>query len=560
MNYKYMPAQRLQKKERQFLTYGLRYSWLVLCVLVTACSSPNKTASEGAVSTLANQAVVSKSDTFTVQLLGINDFHGQILPVENLGGMHHLSHHLLSAIESTDEHTFILHAGDHVGASPAESALLQDEPAIDFLNILQNNCNIQRDKTCHIIGTAGNHEFDEGSDEMLRLLNGGNHTNGPFIHAPWTGTNYQTVSANVTYNKSQQLLLEPYAIHQVNNVPIGFIGITLDITPELVIPGMVDNLEFKNQSEAVSHYVDELQRKGIESIVVIVHDGTTADYYDGDTQDDAVIPTDSRFGRFLKQLPDAVDVIVSGHSHRFTNAYVENKNGKKLLVTQAFSSGRAYADISIKINRETRDIVESSAEVIYANVDIKRKLSSKSADSLKKISKLVSNANEYAKEYTRTVINTYEPMADEITLGHFIADAHQYALKSDCAIMNNGGVRAQMERGKVTWGDLFAIQPFGNALVERRYSGEQLMSLITGEHFWSRGVVIDSDGQITLDGKAIETDHDYTVGGNAYIMNSEQFSVGELVKIEGVDIEKTVDYVKSLPTPFSLSDTPTTPQ
>ena len=557
MNPTYIISGLMQNKRRFSKALSWHHLSLALCLSLAACSfsAENTVTKQFPISTQSEER--TKGDVFTVQLLGINDFHGQLLPIENQGGMYNLSHHLLSAIESTDEHSFVLHAGDHVGASPAESALLKDEPAIDFLNIIQSYCQTQLNNRCRIIGTAGNHEFDEGSDEMLRLLKGGNHETGPFIHSPWLGTNYQTISANVKYEKSQELMLEPYVIHKVNGVPIGFIGITLDITPELVIPGMIDNLAFGDQSDAVIHYVDELQSKGVESIVVIVHDGTGAEYYDGATQNDADIPTEGRFRQFLSKLPSAVDVVVSGHSHLFTNSYVANRHGKKMLVTQAFANGRAYADISISIDRKTEDIVKSSAEVIYAKEDLDGIYNSNVTKVLAKIGRLISQATDYAKEYTQTIINTYEPTENEIPLGQFIADIHQHALKSDCAIMNSGGVRATLEAGETTWGELFAIQPFGNELVERRFSGKQLVSLITSEHYWSSSVVIGNDGQITLNGEAIKASRYYTVAGNAYIMNSEPFSVGEMTLINGTDIEKTVDYIKSLPTPFNFRSVPT---
>lgn len=514
---------------------------------LSACSLTNKRVA----------SAKSEQSNFTVQLLGINDFHGQTLPIGDEGGILNLSNHLLAAIESSDEHTFILHGGDHVGASPAESALLQDEPAIDFLNILQNHCRLKKENACQIIGTAGNHEFDEGSDEMLRLLNGGNHANGPFIHSPWQGSNYQTLSANVVDKESQSLLLEPYSVHIVNDVPIGFIGITLDTTPELVVPGIVENLNFKDQSEAVRFYANELQQQGVKSIVVIVHDGTEIEYYPGPTQESIAIPADSQFAKFLNKLPNTVDVVVSGHSHEFTNTYYKNETGKSLLVTQAFSSGRAYSDISITIDPISKDIVESSAEVIFTKSSTRPRLNKSSSTSLNQIKHLVAKSTEYAKEYTLAVLNTYVPVESEIHLGQFIADAHKYMLKTNLAVMNDGGVRAELQPGDITWGQLFAVQPFGNPLVIRRYTGEQLLNLIDTEHFWSSGTSISADGAVTINSTPVNPNASYTVGGNGYIMNSQGFTVGELILVRGIDVEETATYIKSLPNPFNFLDVPT---
>lgn len=526
----------------------IAFCCLSLCsiILLSACST--------AINLESPPSEVNQE--FTVQLLGINDFHGQTLPIGDQAGMLNLSEHLLSAIESTNEHTFILHGGDHVGASPAESALLQDEPAIDFLNIIQSHCNAHRDGTCHIIGTAGNHEFDEGSDEMLRLFDGGNHINGPFLHASWRGSNYQTLSANVVDRQTQSLLLAPYTIYEVNNVPIGFIGITLESTPQLVIPGMVDNLEFKNQSAIVAYYTDELRKQGVESIVVIIHDGSESESYLGATRQEAFIPSDSRFFSFLKALPDAIDVVVTGHSHQFTNAYVTNATGKTILLTQAYASGRAYADISITINPATSDIIAATAEIITTFENKANVLSASASATLNEIKNLITASTQFAEAYTSTVVNEYAPTDNEIPLGQFIADSHKFALKSDFAVMNDGGVRAQLNPGEVTWGQLFAIQPFGNSLVVRRYTGAQLLTLRGSRVYWNSGTVSNAEGQLSSFGEAILVGNEYTVGGNNFIMNNDAFSVGVLVSNSGSDIDETVNYIKALPKPFSLMDIP----
>lgn len=497
-----------------------------------------------------------EADDFTLKIIGINDFHGQILPKNDEGGMYKLSAHLLQAIESTSDYSFVLHAGDHVGASPAESALLQDEPSISFLNIMSQYCIDTREKTCQVIGTAGNHEFDEGSAEMMRLLQGGNHQKGPFLGAQWAGANYKMLSANVIDQETKTPLLLPYVVHNVNGVDIGFVGLTLDSTPELVVPGAVDNLVFEDQAEVANHFVKVLQEQGVNTIVIIVHDGTEADYYSGHTKQKVGIDTSSPFGNFLAKLPNAVDLVVTGHSHNFTNAYFTRDDGTQLLVTQAFSSGRAYADITLTINAVSKDVTASVAQVMLANDAPTVSLSAGALDTLSKLQHLIANAVDYAKTYTQAYISIYKPSVNDIPLGQFIANSHQYSLQTDMAIMNKGGVRADLKAGELVWGDLFAIQPFSNQLVVREYTGEQLLNLIDTKQYWSSDVGIDENGQISLRGKSIEVDRKYTVGGNNYIMNSTRFSVGKQVRLGGLDIDATVAYIKRLDTPFNLQDIP----
>jgi len=524
---------------------------VLLCITAVSCAVDKKQ-----YEALHNPANTAANDEFDVQLLGINDFHGQIKALEERGGMYQLSRHLLHAIATSPEPSFILHAGDHVGASPAESALLQDEPSIDFLNILGQYCLGLSNNACHVIGAAGNHEFDEGSDEMLRLLNGGNHANGPFLQRQWQGANYVTLSANVVDKDNQNLLLPAYVVHYVNEVPIGFIGITLDTTPDMVIPGMVDNLVFEDQANIVTKYAAELTAKGINAIVVIVHDGSKDVFYAGDTSTSAGIEMDSKFGRFITRLPDEVDVLVTGHSHRFTNAYVSNQNAKTFLVTQAFSSGIAYSDITITLSKQSNDIVKSSASVIMTNIDTELELDDKSAKTLNAIKRLEQSAVHFAKGITSQVIGTYMPSQQDMSLGQFIADSHLYSVAADMAVMNNGGVRASLPSGPVTWGDLFSIQPFGNALIKREYTGQQLQVLIDEDHFWSSNVARNKHGRLILNGKPIIDTLSYSVTGNAYILNTDGFAKGKLLGTFGQDIEATVDYIKSLSQPFSLQVRP----
>ena len=497
-----------------------------------------------------------KADDFTLKIIGINDFHGQVLPKDDKGGMYNLSAHLLQAIESTSDYSFVLHAGDHVGASPAESALLQDEPSISFLNTLSQYCIDTREQTCQVIGTAGNHEFDEGSAEMMRLLQGGNHQKGPFLDAQWAGANYKMLSANVIDQETKAPLLPSYVVHKVNGVDIGFIGLTLDSTPELVVPGAVENLVFEDQAEVANHVVKVLQEQGVNAIIIIVHDGTEADYYSGNTKQKVGIDTLSQFGTFLSKLPNTVDLVVTGHSHNFTNAYFTRNNGTPLLVTQAFSSGRAYADITLTMNTVSKDVTASVAQVMLVNDAPTASLSIGATATLGKLQRLIGDAVDYAQTYTQAYISIYKPSANDIPLGQFIANSHQYSLQTDMAIMNKGGVRADLKAGELVWGDLFAVQPFSNQLVVREYTGEQLLRLIDDKQYWSSDVVIEESGQMILRGKPIELGHTYTVGGNNYIMNSAGFSVGKHVRLGGLDIDATVDYIKRLDAPFNLRDTP----
>jgi 2',3'-cyclic-nucleotide 2'-phosphodiesterase / 3'-nucleotidase / 5'-nucleotidase len=201
-----------------------------------------------------------------VQLLGINDLHGQldtIRTVKNsageitakMGGIEYLAGYLKQR-EQANPNTLMLHAGDAVGASAPVSALLQDEPTIHLLNEIGFDA-----------GTIGNHEFDEGVEEMLRLINGGAHPKtGDF-----EGADFPYVAANVEYKETGKLVLDPYVIKEVDGVKIGIIGVVTTGTPDIVIPKMVENVKFTSEVDAINKYSEELVGQGVKNIVVLAH-------------------------------------------------------------------------------------------------------------------------------------------------------------------------------------------------------------------------------------------------------------------------------------------------
>src|SRR5262249_47324402 len=175
------------------------------------------------------------------------------------------------------EHTLIVHAGDHVGASTPESSFFQDEPSISFLNMLANNYCSYADKMnprCNMAGTPGNHEFDEGQTEMLRLVNGGTHRSGPFFEQTYRGARFPYVSANVVDKASRQPILPPFVIKEVNGVRLALLGAVLKETPTIVAPTGVQDLAFLDEAESINRYVNLLQQtENIHTFIVLIHQG-----------------------------------------------------------------------------------------------------------------------------------------------------------------------------------------------------------------------------------------------------------------------------------------------
>lgn len=527
----------------------------------------------------SNRREHRRHKTETVRLLGFNDFHGQLsqgrtVASRPVGGAAVLASYLRSSAADFPERALIIHAGDHVGASPPASALLQDEPSITFLNLLANReCRGARRENarCNIVGTLGNHEFDEGTDEMLRLIHGGNSGLGPFLESPYRGAKFNYVSANVLHADSHEPLLAPYAIRKLGNVEVGVIGAVLQSTPSIVTPTGVAGLEFVDEATAINAAVGRLRREGVAAIVVTIHQGGAQTSYEGDTVADGQVSGDIL--PIIEKLDDEVDVVISGHRHAFTNALVPNANGTEILVTQAFSASTAYAEIDLEISRSCGDVLAKTARVLttYSDLAPGSNLDPEVAALVKRAEELTAPlVNRVVGESASAITRAAAP-SGETALGNLIADAQQAATGSDFAFMNPGGVRADLDAGPITWGDLFTIQPFGNSLVRMDLTGAQIRTLLEQQwvgqtsprmlqlagltYTWDNAAVVGAKVlDITAGGVAIDPNATYSVTVNSFMATGgDNFTVllQGTNRIGGdVDLDALITYVESLPQPI----------
>jgi 5'-nucleotidase len=528
-----------------------------------------------------------------IKLLGINDFHGQLSAGRLVGGRRVgsapvLASYLKAAAANARDGALIVHAGDHVGATPPASALLQDEPSISFLNLLADDecryVNVGKgpwnlsylQPRCNLVGTLGNHEFDEGVAELVRLLDGGNHSKGPFLESKWRGARFPYVSANVVDAGSGEPVLAPFTIRVVNGVRIGFIGAVLKETPTIVTPTGVSGVRFLDEAEVINHYVDVLRVLGVRAIVVTIHQGTFQPSFTGPT-DPNVASLTGPIVDIVRKLGDDVDVVISGHTHGFTNALIANGNGKPILVTQAFSASTAYGDIDLAISRKTRDVVEKSAVVVTTWADEGPGLTPDVAAA--ELTAAAENAvaplvNRVVGVAAADILRTESP-AGESALGNLIADAQRVQTNAQFAFMNPGGIRAELLAGEVTWGELFTIQPFSNDLVSMDLTGAQIRTLLEqqwlGQAFprilktsgltytWNAAAPVGSriveirDAQANLLGDATV----YRVTVNSFMAaGGDNFTVlpqGANRVVGPVDLDALIAYVENLPQPFSAA-------
>jgi 5'-nucleotidase len=541
--------------------------------------------------------------TVRVKILGINDFHGQLsagrlLGGRPVGGAAVLASYLEAAAHDPNDpgladRTFIVHAGDLVGASPPASALLQDEPSISFLNMLANRfcrcarrCDssdpkdTRRDPRCNVVGTPGNHEFDEGRAELMRLVDGGNHPTGPFLERPYRGARFPYISANVVSKRTGRPILPPFVIKKANGVRIAFIGAVLKATPAMVTPSGVAGLAFLDEADAINRYVAELRRREhIRAFVVLIHQGGTQPPYTGPTQPDRAINAGSAILDVVSRLDDDVDVVVSGHTHLFSNALVRNRHGVDVLVAQAFSAGTAYDDIELRVDRKTGDVVEKSASIVTTFAD-----AGPGVTPDPEVAALVARAEAAVAPLVKRVVGTAagpitraENAAGESALGDLIADAQRAAMGTDFAFINSGGIRADITAaGPVTWGTLFAIQPFGNGLVRMTLTGQQIYDVLNQQ--WAGGnpgspMMLKTSGltytwdatrppasrvvEVRKNGVAIDRAATYSVTVNEFLAeggdNFTVFTRGRSRAGGPVDLDALVVYIKRLTQPFGAA-------
>ena len=473
----------------------------------------------------------------TVKILAVNDFHGQLSPLtddtgQQVGGAAYLTAYLKRAQAGKEDVTVIVDAGDHVGASPANSALLMDEPSIMFLNTLANQYCLadKMDRRCNIVGILGNHEFDKGVAELKRKMDGGKSQDPPnerlkarYMKLPYPGARYPIVCANVVETSTGKTLVPPYVIKNVRNVPIAFIGAVLKETKKIVMPAFVAGLDFKDEAEAINSYIPEIKAQGVHAIVAVIHQG------DENGQDPTVAD-------IVKRLDPAVDVVISAHTHKGYARMLQNSAGKEVLVTQAWSYSTAIADITMQIDPATKEIAAKWANIATVNSAVMPD---------PEVQKIVEDADDIVRDVVSEVegqaateISMKPTDGGESPMGDLIADALRTTRNGiDFAFVNPGGIRARLRKGAVTWGNLFDIQPFGNHVVVMSMTGQQIYELLEEQfsertrptilqvsgltYQWKsgglgkRGIVVDDSAR--KDGAPIERRASYTVATNDYL-------------------------------------------
>lgn len=449
------------------------------------------------------------SEPITIGILAFNDLHGNLEPPAitvpvmldgelvqvPAGGMSYLSSAIYD-FKQRYQHHLVVSAGDMISASPLISSLFLDEPTIYAVNEMAIDFN-----------AVGNHEFDRGRDELLRLQQGGceQYTlREPCqVRSYFPGANFALLGANTLIDDGQSLLPR-YGIkkfkHGSRDITVGVVGVTTRETASSVSQSGIVGLTFTDEATAANKAALELKQAGADILVLVIHEGgatnTTALEVGCDGLHGDIVP-------ILNQLSDSFSVVISGHTHRaYVCDYQTVNQHKPLLLTSAGEKGSLVTEIELLFDPKTGTLTRKQGQnkVVQGEairkgnylIELEQRLPIFSADP--KVSVIIDEYKHAAEAlsgrvvgYAKAAITRDQSIHGESQLGQVIADMQLYVAnqdrytRADLSFMNTGGMRADLQpnlQGELTFGDIYAVLPFGNQLVTKSYTGAQLYQIL----------------------------------------------------------------------------------
>jgi 5'-nucleotidase len=372
-----------------------------------------------------------------------------------------------------------------VGASPLISSHFHDEPTIEATNLMEFD-----------VGTLGNHEFDEGGAEALRLVQ---------------RARYPYVAANTVTRDGSELILPPYEIVERDGIRVGFIGVTTVDTPSFLLSEFASQFRWLDLSDSVNRWVPELRSQGVEAIVVLAHAGA---FHEG---------ADAAVGEIIDeahQMDDAVDAVVAGHTHSRLNLSVDGK-----LVVQAFSYGVAFDRVRLRVDRRSGDVVEAAGRVLpttHAGIEPDPE-----------VAELVETYAERVAPLGDRVVGHLPHDLDKPALDQLAADAQRAFAGADIAIVNPGNTRRpDLEAGPVTYAEAFEVHAYEHPIWRLRMPGADLMA-----------VMAEQPKLLVSGPRELHPDAVYTVAANGIVAERPPFAGAVERELVGTDVEALVAWL-----------------
>jgi 5'-nucleotidase len=423
-----------------------------------------------------------------LQLLAFNDYHGHLeantpgpIGTTPAGGSEFLATHL-AQLRQGNKYSLTVAAGDLIGGTPFVSGIFHDEPSVESLNAMGLD-----------ISSVGNHEFDEGVTELLRMQNGGCHPEDgcTFPDDPYAGADFRWLAANVVNDETGETPLPPYWIERVGGIKVAFIGMTTEATPSLVAQAGIEGWSFLDEAESANALVPELKAQGAEAIVVLLHEGGEPS---STTDINACVGMSGPILQIHALLDPEIDALITGHTHLPYNCMLTDPAGQPRPVTSAFSFGRVISEINLVLDKRTgdvrRDLITATNHAVTQDVapdPAQTAILAKWKPIADEIGLVP--VGEVTADISRAVTGGREDRGIESNLGNLIADAHLWATQpagAQVAFLNPGALRADLlfaqsgaeGDGVVTYAEAFNVQPFGNVITTMPMTGAQIISVL----------------------------------------------------------------------------------
>lgn len=474
---------------------------LLTAALLTGCAAPG----------------LPEAGPVQVRLIAFNDFHGSLesgtlnLPwpdpvdptrVRRLaaGGAASLAG-LVQSLRAGAAHHLTLSSGDLIGATPLVSALFLHESTIDVANRIGVD-----------IAIPGNHEFDAGREELLRVIGGGCRENRPdavtlsCALGRHPGARFPLFAANVRKSDGAHLFA-PSVVREFGGIKVAFIGAVTRLTPGIVTPSGVAGLDFTDEAEGINAEAVRLKAQGIEAMVAVIHEGGEVGTpgRPPDWNDTGCPQPRGEIFEIVKRLSADVDLVFSAHTHQGYRCVIDGRP-----VLQATAQGRGVSVADIVLDPKTRDI--DRTRTTHRNLPVFNERSDPAlrqaiiaaepapwAQALRNAQPAPEVAQRVAEYVSAAAPQTRRPVGriagsferggqTDSSAARLIADAQWLATRDPAlggaqfALTNPGSVRTDLRCAappcEVSYGQVFEMQPYGNSLVVMTLRGAELKQLL----------------------------------------------------------------------------------
>ena len=427
-----------------------------------------------------------------------------------------------------DQNVLLLNGGDNFQGSLFYTTY-KGKAEAEFLNMMKFDAM-----------TVGNHEFDDGEDALAPFLDE--------IGFPVLSANVQAAAASKVGDR-----IKPSIIVMVGGQKIGIVGAVTKDTPDISSPG--PDITIGDDIEKITAEVEKLKSEGVDKIIALTHVGYVRDK------------------EMIAKIP-GIDIVVGGHSHSLLSntddkaegAYptmVENPDGYQVPVTQAASYSKYLGEFTVVFD-DSGVVKSASGDPIFLDKSIEP-----DAQVLARVQELAQPIEEMKKtevaETTAAIDGSRETCRTaECEMGNLVADAMIDRVKDQgvtIAVQNGGGLRASIDQGTVTMGEVVTVLPFQNTLATFELSGEDLVASleqgvsqieegggrfpqVAGLRFKLDMSAKPNEGRVqdveVMDGgnwTPIEGSKDYLVATNNFMRNS-----GDGYKLFQTDAKNAYDY------------------